>query len=51
MNISEIEMQLSDLVNEPFDRDDFVFKFIEIFNPAPRPLLLNSDLMERIEEE
>lgn len=34
MNISEIEMQLSDLANEPFGRDDFVFKFIEIFKPA-----------------
>ena len=31
-------MQLSDLVNEPFDRDDFVFKFIEIFNPPPATL-------------
>lgn len=38
MNIAEIEMQLSDLVNEPFDRDDFVFKFIEIFNPPSATL-------------
>ena len=29
MNIAEIEMQLSDLVNEPFDRSEFVFQFIE----------------------
>lgn len=35
MNISEIEMQLSDLVSEPFDQSEFVFKFIEIFN-APK---------------
>lgn len=38
MNIAEIEMQLSDLVNEPFDRGEFVFKFIEIFNPPSATL-------------
>lgn len=31
-------MQLSDLVNEPFDPSEFVFKFIEIFNPPPATL-------------
>jgi hypothetical protein len=35
MNISEIEMQLSDLVSEPLDKSEFVFKFMEIFN-APK---------------
>lgn len=35
MNIAEIEMELSDLVDEEFDRSEFVFKFIEIFN-APK---------------
>ena len=35
MNIADIEMQLSDLVSEPFDQSEFVFKFIEIFN-APK---------------
>lgn len=38
MNIAEIEMQLSDLVNEPFDHSEFVFKFIEVFNPPPATL-------------
>ena len=32
MNIAEIGMQLSDLINEPFDRSEFVFQFIKIFN-------------------
>jgi hypothetical protein len=35
MNIAEIEMQLSDLVSEPLDKSEFVFKFMEIFN-APK---------------
>ena len=35
MNIAEIEMQLSDLVNEPFDQSEFAFRFMEIFN-APK---------------
>jgi len=38
MNIAEIEMQLSDLVNEPFDQTEFVFKFMEIFNPPSATL-------------
>lgn len=38
MNIAEIEMQLSDLVNEPFDPSEFVFQFIEIFNPPKATL-------------
>jgi type I restriction-modification system DNA methylase subunit len=38
MNIAEIEMQLSDLVNEPFDQAEFVFKFMVIFNPPPATL-------------
>ena len=35
MNIAEIEMQLADLVNEPFDQSEFAFRFMEIFN-APK---------------
>ena len=38
MNIAEIEIQLCDLVEEPFDRDEFVFKFMEIFNPPKATL-------------
>lgn len=40
MNIPEIEMDLSDLVNEDFDPSEFAFKFIEIFN-APKATLDN----------
>ena len=32
MNIAEIEMNLSDLVNESFAPDEFVFKLMEIFH-------------------
>ena len=35
MNIAEIEMQLADLVKEPFDQSEFAFQFMEIFN-APK---------------
>jgi hypothetical protein len=35
LNIAEIEMQLADLVKEPFDQSEFAFKFMEIFN-APK---------------
>lgn len=35
MNIAEIEMQLSELVRQPFDQSEFVFNFMEIFN-APK---------------
>ncbi len=35
MNIAEIEMQLADLVKEPFDQSEFAFRFMEIFN-APK---------------
>jgi len=45
MNITEIETQLSDLVNEPFDPSGFVFKFIEIFNP-PKATLTKLRKME-----
>lgn len=38
MNIAEIGMNFSDLVNEDFDRDEFVFRFIEIYN-APKSTL------------
>ena len=38
MNIAEIGINLSDLVNECFDHDEFVYKFIEIFN-APKSTL------------
>jgi hypothetical protein len=35
MNIAEIEMQLSDLVKQPFDRNEFAFQFLEIYK-APK---------------
>lgn len=38
MNIAEIGINLSDLVSEDFDRDEFIFRFIEIYN-APKSTL------------
>ena len=38
MNIAEIEMQLADLVKEPFDRDEFALRLLEIYN-APKSTL------------
>ena len=38
MNVAEIEMQLADLVAEPFDRNEFVFKFLAVFNPPKASL-------------
>ena len=38
MNIAEIGINLSDLVSEDFDRDEFVYRFIEIYN-APKSTL------------
>jgi hypothetical protein len=38
VNIAEIEMQLADLVKEPFDNGEFTFRFLEIYN-APKSTL------------
>lgn len=38
MNIAEIEMRLADLVKQPFDRGDFPFRLLEIYN-APKATL------------
>jgi hypothetical protein len=38
MNIAEIEMQLADLVKEPFDQGEFAFRFLEIYK-APKATL------------
>jgi hypothetical protein len=38
MNVAEIEMQLSDLVNDSFDPSEFIFRFIEIFQPPKATL-------------
>jgi hypothetical protein len=38
MNIAEIEMQLAELVKEPFDRAEFAFRVLEIYN-APKATL------------
>ena len=38
MNIAEIEMQLAELVREPFDRSGFAFRLLEIYN-APKSTL------------
>lgn len=38
MNIAEIEMQLSELVTQPFDQGEFAFQFLEIYN-APKATL------------
>jgi hypothetical protein len=38
MNIAEIEMQLADLVKQPFDQGEFAFQFLEIYK-APKATL------------
>jgi len=38
MNIAEIEIQLSDLVEQPFDAGEFAFRLLEIYN-APKATL------------
>ena len=38
MNIAEIELQLSDLVKQPFDQRDFALRLLEIYN-APKATL------------
>jgi hypothetical protein len=38
MNIAEIESQLADLVNQPFDQSEFPFRLLEIYN-APKASL------------
>ena len=38
MNIAEIELQLSELVNQPFDQREFPFRLLEIYN-APKATL------------
>ena len=38
MNIAEIEIQLSDLIEQPFDPDEFAFRLLEIYN-APKATL------------
>ncbi|MBB5052713.1 hypothetical protein HNQ36_002687 [Afipia massiliensis] len=38
MNIAEIEIQLSDLVEQPFNADEFVYRLLEIYN-APKATL------------
>jgi hypothetical protein len=35
MNIAEIESQLSDLVEQPFDSGEFALRLLEIYN-APK---------------
>jgi len=35
VNYTEIETGLAELIKAPFDRDEFIFKFIEVFN-APK---------------
>ena len=37
-NLTDIESRLADLIAAPFDSDEFIFKFIEIFN-APKASL------------
>lgn len=38
MNVAEIEMQLKDLVDQPFDQAEFFFSFAAIFNPPKATL-------------
>ena len=38
MNISEIEIQLAELVKQPFDQTEFAFRLLEIHN-APKATL------------
>ncbi len=38
MNIAEIEIQLNDLVEQPFDRNEFALRLVEIYN-APKATL------------
>ncbi len=38
MNIAEIELQLSELVKQPFDRREFALRLLEIYN-APKATL------------
>src|SRR5664279_1755829 len=38
MNIAEIELQLSDLVKQPFNHREFAFRLLEIYN-APKATL------------
>jgi len=38
MNVAEIEMQLAELVGEPFDPVAFAFRLLEIYN-APKATL------------
>ena len=38
MNIAEIEMQLAELIKEPFDRAEFALRVLEIYN-APKATL------------
>jgi hypothetical protein len=38
MNIAEIEMQLAELVKDPFDQSQFAFRLLEIYN-APKATL------------
>jgi len=48
MNSTEIEMRLAELIAVPFDRDKFIFKFMEVFN-APKASItkLRSDTMNK----
>jgi hypothetical protein len=38
VNIAEIELQLSELVKQPFDRREFALRLLEIYN-APKATL------------
>ena len=38
MNFAELIMELADLVAEPFDQGEFVFEFMQVFNPPKATL-------------
>jgi len=41
MNSAEIEMKLADVVGASFNQEEFIFKFMEVFDP-PKATKKNS---------